>query len=297
MSAAWTAGAVRARGLAARRLGAGRTRTLAMSSSLPEALALLVTTSYGRDVEPGQDLLQAQRAVAATFLWHLRVLAGWLPRGGVRLPRAAAGWFEIANLERAMREKPAIFELGALAVVKAQGITDVRQALAASPWGDPGADDPASIRWAIRMAWAERIALTDVRARPWASGAVAVAVATERFGAGRRLPERARAIAAHLLGTAAMDAASLETMRQCLGPDSRWALEGVTEPSELWRAEARCHARIERDGLAMLRGSVLGAEPVLGAIAVLGVDAWRVRAALEAAAQGARGVEVFDALA
>lgn len=297
MSAGWTAGAVRARALAARRLGPGRARTLAVSSSLPEALELLAATSYGRDVAPGQDLLQAQRGVAATFLWHLRVLAGWLPRGGVRLPRAAAGWFEIANLERAMRGKPAIFELGALAVVKSRSSTGVRQALAASPWGDPGTGDPAATRWAMWMAWAERVARADARARPWASGAVAVAVATQHFGAGRRLPEHAHAIAAHLLGTAAMDAASLGTMRQSLGPDSRWALEGMTEPSELWRAEARCHARIERDGLALLRGSALGADPVLGAIAVLGVDAWRVRAALEAAAQGARGVEVYDALA
>jgi hypothetical protein len=297
VSAGWTAGAVRARALTARRLGPGRARTLAVSSSLSEALELLAATPYGRNVRPGQDLREAQCAVAATFLWHLRVLAGWLPRGGVRLPRAAAGWFEIVNVDQALRGGPMIFDLGALAVAKPSSNGDVRQRLAVSPWGDPGDDDPGSIRWAMRATWAERIARADARARPWASGAVAVAVAAEHFHMGRRLPKRARSIAAHLLGTAAMDAGSLEAMQRRLGPDSRWTLKGVTEPGQLWRAEARCWARIERDGLALLRGSAIGTEPVLGAIAVLGVDAWRVRAALEATAGGARGVEVYDALA
>ena len=139
MSAGWTAGAVRARALAVRRLGPGRTRTLAVSSSLTGALELLATTPYGRNVRPGQDLHGAQRAVAATFLWHLRVLAGWVPSGGVRLPRAAAGWFEIANLEQALRGAPVIFDLGALAAVKPSETGNVRQWLAASPWGDPAA--------------------------------------------------------------------------------------------------------------------------------------------------------------
>jgi hypothetical protein len=37
--------------------------------------------------------------------------------------------------------------------------------------------------------------------------------------------------------------------------------------------------------------------PVVGAVAVLAADAWRVRAALVAAANGERGVAEFDALA
>jgi hypothetical protein len=37
--------------------------------------------------------------------------------------------------------------------------------------------------------------------------------------------------------------------------------------------------------------------PVIGTVALLAADAWRVRAALAAAANGAKGLEEFDALA
>jgi len=79
---------------------------------------------------------------------------------------------------------------------------------------------------------------------------------------------------------------------------ARWALEGATDPDELWRGEARWWSRVERDGFALLgERSGFGSAPVLGAVAVLAVDAWRVRAALELAARGGRPLEVFDALA
>ena len=51
----------------------------------------------------------------------------------------------------------------------------------------------------------------------------------------------------------------------------------------------------------MLRRPVTGPDPVIGVIAVLAADAWRVRAALEVAARGGAGnhvaLEAFDAAA
>ena len=53
-------------------------------------------------------------------LWDLRVLAGWLPRDGVRLLRTLAGWFELANVDELLQTRPGRpageeFRLGALA--------------------------------------------------------------------------------------------------------------------------------------------------------------------------------------
>jgi hypothetical protein len=53
-------------------------------------------------------------------------------------------------------------------------------------------------------------------------------------------------------------------------------------------------AAVEKDGFRLLRGSMPGPDVVLGAIAVLSTDAWRVRAALTAAAAAAGSSEVLD---
>ncbi|MFD1276063.1 hypothetical protein ACFQ51_43580 [Streptomyces kaempferi] len=47
----------------------------------------------------------------------------------------------------------------------------------------------------------------------------------------------------------------------------------------------------------MLHEGRYGPSMVVGAVAELSVDAWRMRAALESAARGGRPGEVFDALA
>ena len=73
--------------------------------------------------------------------------------------------------------------------------------------------------------------------------------------------------------------------------------DGVERPEDLWRAEARLAARVEADGFGLLRASRPGPAVVLGALAVLCIDAWRVRAALAAAAAGAGTSEVLDVVA
>jgi hypothetical protein len=304
MSAAWVAGSVRARALAGRRLGPARARQLAASPSLDAALHSLAATPYGRDAAPGQTLGQAQRAVAATLLWHLRVLAGWLPRDGVRILRSAAGWYELLNIDgllcRNGADEP--FVLGALETAwsRLAGVSsaaELRRTLAASPWGDPGTDDPRAIRLALRFACAERIAAAAPAARPWVSGAAAVLLAGERFGARVEPSGQARERAGRLLGSAALDAPALVELARRLPAGVSWALTGVEHPSELWLAESRCWAKAERDGLGLLRTSGFDGAPVVGLAAVLAVDAWRVQAALEMAARGGRPMEVYDAVA
>jgi hypothetical protein len=306
VSAGWVAGSVRGRALAQRRLGAGATRALAASPSLEAALAILADTPYGREVHPEQSIAAAQRAVAATLLWHLRVLAGWLPRGGAGMLRLLAGWFEIADLDELLQrlagktpEEP--FHLGALAtawprLTTASSMPELRDKLAASPWGDPGESTARAVGLGVRLSWMARIAGELEQAAPWAAGAAALLIAYERFVAGRALPPGALTHVRQLLGPRAMVAGSLPELARHLPGRARWALEGVTDPGEFWRAPAGWWSRVERDGFSLLRRTRPGPDPVVGAVAVLAADAWRVRAALEIAARGGRPLEVFDAL-
>ena len=99
LSPGWVAGSVRARHLLARRLGRSDAWALAQAPSLDDALERLAGSAYGHRCRPGLDLADAQRAVAGTALWHVRVLAGWTPPRGLEPVRALAAWFEIANVD------------------------------------------------------------------------------------------------------------------------------------------------------------------------------------------------------
>ena len=303
---AWVAGTVRARSLARRRLGAGASRGLAASASLEDATAALAATPYRHGVRAGQDLAGAQRGVTLTLLWHLRVLAGWLPREGDRMLRLLAGWFEIANVDDLMqqlagRQAEEPLPLGALATAwprcaRARSPAELRATLATSPWGDPGGETARDVQLGMRLSWAARLSRLD-RAAAWAAGAAALLVARERFAAGRDLPAAAQRQATRLLGGDALAATSLAELRRRLPRPAGWVLAGVEDPVDRWRAEAGWWSRVERDGFELLDARGFGAAPVLGAVAVLGADAQRVRAALELAARGGRSLEVLDALA
>src|SRR5512142_2276413 len=120
MTAGWVAGTVRAKAMARRVLGAEAARQVAASRSLPQAQRMLQSTCYRDAAETGLSLAMAQHAIAATILWELRVLAGWLPRDGVILLRLLAGWFEIANVDELLQAQAGLpagpeFQLGALA--------------------------------------------------------------------------------------------------------------------------------------------------------------------------------------
>jgi ATP synthase (C/AC39) subunit len=276
MTTGWVAGAVRARAMARRVLGADAARQLAACQTLPEAQRMLEATPLRSAAEPGLSLAAAQHAVAEAILWDLRVLAGWLPRDGVSLLRLLAGWFEIANVDELLQGlagQPigAEFQLGALATAwprmsEAASAAEVRQLLAASAWGDPGGDTSLAIRAGLRARWAARLTGSEEPVRTWASAAADVA---------------SLGISSH--------------PRQGRPSRSRTTLTSVPA-AEPWQAEADWWRRVEREGRVLLHSSVTDSGPVLGAVAVMAADARRVRAALACAARGGLALETYDAL-
>jgi hypothetical protein len=298
--------------MARRRLGVGAARSLASLPGLEDAVEVLASTPYGHDVRSGQSLAQAQRAVASTVLWHLRVLAGWVPHGDARILRVLAGGFEVANTDELVRSlsegstatEP--FRLGGLAtawphIAAATSLTAVRDALAQSAWGDPGADSQAALHLSMRISWAQRVAAQLPGIRHWAAGAAVLLIARESVLAGHRATGAVARAAGELLGSSWVDARTIAALAAAVPTSARWALAGVESADDLWRAEAGWWARVERDGFGLLRQPVASPDAVIGAAAVMAVDAWRVRAALEVAARGGsrdpRVMEAFDAVA
>lgn len=314
MAAGYVAGVTRAQGMLTRCLGADRARDLASAPTLQDALGYLRTTPYGRGpygrpAEGREPLRAAQRAVAATLLWHLRVLAGWQPPHGARILRLLASGFEIANVDEHVRtlagavrpESIPPYRLGSLATAWPRlsgtgSLAGLRAALSASVWGDPGDECPAAVAIGMRVSAADRTESYVPQAAGWAAGRIALLVGREAHLLGRPLTAPTALRAARVLGTEALGSGSFGEFRERLPDRARWAVEDVEDVADLWRAEARWWTRVERDGLALLRGSSYGPGPVVGAVAVLSADARRARACLELAARGGGTPEDCDAL-
>lgn len=307
MSVAWVAGNVRARAMTRRRLGRVAVRELAASPSIEAALVTLARTPYGHDVRDGLTLAEAQRAVVDTVAWNVRVLSGWVPRDGVAILRVLLGTLEAANVEDHLQrlagaQAPAPYRLGGLATAwprlgRTASAEEVRRVLAASPWGDPGGATPREVGLAMRTSLADRVMAAVPAAGSWAAGATALLLAREVVAARRPLPARARAFAARVVGPRACSAGTLPALTAALPSSARWALADVREPGDLWEAEARWWARVERDGFTLARRGTTDPQVLVGTVAVMAADAWRVRAALELAARGGTPLEVFDAVA
>lgn len=307
MSAGWVAASVRARAMTRRRLGRVEADRLAATPSVDAAVSALTNTPYGSHVEAGQTLPEVQRSVVDTVAWNVRVLAGWTPREGVRILRALIAVLEAANvrdhlLRLAGADPPAPYRLGGLTTAwlrlqPTTSLADLRVALAASPWGDPGGETPREIDLAMRTALADRVAAAVPAAGRWAAGATALLVAREVFLDGQPLPPAARLAAQRVIGRDAVAADTFPDLLAALPPAARWPLADVQVPFDLWRAETHWWAGVERDGVALVRGSRDGPDVVVGAVAMLAADAWRVRAALELAARGGGPREVFDEVA
>jgi hypothetical protein len=308
LSPGWVAGSVRARHLLSRRIGRERARAVAESALLEDALAALSGSAYGRLVRPGMDLARAQRAVAETTLWHIRVLAGWAPPGAQEAIRALAAWFELANIEDRLAflaggDAATPFALGGLAtawprLADARTLSEVRTVLVGSPWGDPGSQEPADVRIALRLAWGRRVLQSVPDAGDWAAGAVALLVAREMFLA-RRPPDDLVTRRPPGIGRDWSDAGSVRALRDVLPAQAAWALGAVEEPADLWRAEAAWWRRVEQDAEGLVHAPLMGEPMVIGSVVGLGVDAWRTAAALESAARGgaADSYDAFEAIA
>jgi hypothetical protein len=293
--------------MTSRRLGARGTTQLARLGSLAEAVETLATTTYGDRVRPGQGLAEAQHAVVDTTVWNLRVLAGWAPREGVGILRAMVTRLEIANTLRhrealAGRPVAAAYQLGGLGtawsrLALTKDAAELRQVLATSPWGDPGDDGTRTIGLSMQAVAADRLVSVVPEAQEWTAGEVALLLARE-LGSGRgHLPEACRVAAARVVGWPAVSATGLAELAAALPRQARWALADVDRPEDLWRAEARWWGRLDHDASTLVARSMPGRAVLVGAVGLLGADAWRVRAALELAARGGEGGEDADAVA
>lgn len=307
MSVGWVAASVRARAMTNRRVGGAGARVLAASPSFESAMSTLTATPYAHDVRLGQSPAGAQRAIVATVVWNLRVLAGWAPRHGVVVLRVLLGALEAANVEDHLRrmagaDPPPPYRLGGLATAWPQlerttSPGELRGVLAASPWGDPGGDTIREVGLTMRTSWADRAIATVPVCTPWMGGATALLLAREVVLNGRVLPGRAVVSATRVVGSAAMAARTLPELAAALPTSARWVLADVTDPADLWRAEAGWWRRIERDGFDWVRQAEPGPEVLVGAAAMMAADAWRARAAIELAARGGKPMEAFDAVA
>ncbi len=303
MSASWVAAAVRARGLLDRRLGPDRTRELGAESSLDEAVTALADSSYGRYVHRGMALEDAERAVGATVLWHMRILAGWGPALSATSLRLLAGGFEIANIEDLLLRFAGApvappFELGALAMswsrlAGAGSAGELRQRLAESSWGDPGAEDLGTVRFGLRLVWASQVADRLPFLRRLAAAAATLAVARADAG-GVQIEGRALRLARGLIGPGlSTDASSISAPDEPNTPGR----PGTTSSNRLWEAEAKWWSRAESTGSMLTATSNPSEWMVVGVVLLLAVDAWRVRAGLEAAAGRDVPTEAIDAMA
>ncbi len=301
MTAAWVAGGVRARSMRLRIVGREELRAVAAAPTLEAAIERLAATAYGRTVHPGESLVEAQHAVFATTLWHLRVLAGWLPAAGARVARTLAGAWEIANALAAVgdgQSNGAPYDLGALATARrglrdATGAEQVRAALARSAWGDPGTVDAEQLVTWMRVRWAERVTTEVPAPSDWAAGWLALLLARVLF-AEHRLPPP-RPLGRDVLGSGWRDAFDLASFRKQLPASAAWALVDLDSPADLWRAEAGWWARLERDAEAMNIDARPGRpEAFVASVALLAADGWRVRAALALAARAGSPMEAFD---
>ena len=305
MTGSWVAADVRAIAMSRRTVGRAGASSIAGCVDLAAALGELQSSPYARDLRPSHDLAAAQRAVASTLLWNVRVIAGWVPASGVGMLRIAMAWFEIVNLEARLRppgrgDVVPQFDVGGLASTLggSESVTtgNVLERLGATWWGSPSQDSVWAIGLAMRSRLIDRASSGVPGASAWAAGAAALIVAREQVLAGNRLPTDVRHNLARTLGAPALEAGSLDALRECLPSRASWVLDNVAHPADIWRAESGWWARVELDGGELLRGSSFGPEPVVGAVAVMAADAWRVRAALQAAALGG-ATEAFDELA
>jgi hypothetical protein len=308
MATGWVAATVRARAMARRRVGPVLARRVANAPSLDAGLALLEGTAFDQVAAPGTALRDAEHQIRAEQLWELRVLAGWLPAAGTPLARALAARFERANIEahrNRLAGRPAAppFTLGTLALswprlAATSSLGELRRELAASPWGDPGTMAATELHDALLVGWLRMVAAAASgldKVQRWVAGGAALLVARNIATKGE--PERLARAVRPLIGRRPAGAMSLADLRAALPSRARWTLASVDQPDQLWRAEAGLRAQIESDGLRMLRTARPGPAPVVGALAVLAVDGWRLRAALACAAAGTGPSEVLDVVA
>lgn len=291
MRPGWVAGALRGRMLASRRLDPASRHALESAQGLEGGLSVLASTTYAHRLHSGMTLEEAQRQVGETTLWHLRVLAGWLPPGGGEDIGVVAGWFEMQDMIGYFAAlglsapAPSPYRLAGLGTVwrKVAETTTLEQAraiLAVSEWGNPGGGDFLHMVRGVRVGWGHRLTDAFENRRQWGAGFVAIEVAKDLFLqpqiSGRRLRWPMDKPSEMSVGT-------MSDLISALPREASWVLKGFDDPDELWRAEDRWWARVAKDAEAMVWHSGLDRGTVIGAGMALVADCRLTQGLLAAA--------------
>ena len=148
----------------------------------------------------------------------------------------------------------------------------------------------------LRFRWAAWVAGSVPEAEIWAAAAATLLAARLRFVAPPSvLPLQATRVPG-LPGEWA-NAGSPAVLMTMVPRSVGWVLDGVTQASDLWTAEARWWSRVRRDASETMVRSQHGAPLIVAVVALLAYDAWLTRAALASAARGPWAREAFDAVA
>jgi hypothetical protein len=307
VSTGWVAAQVRSRSLASHCVGPAGAREVASAGSLDGALAVLAASGYGERIHLGLNLAASERALFATVLRNLRVLAGWCPPRGASRLHVLAGGFELANLSGELarvegRDAAEPYDLGSLASVTRSnavaGMGGLREALRRSPWGDPGSLDGGAMRIALQFAFVRRVVESVPEAAEWAESYAALVLARVVVAGVTLEPISATAANVRaVLGPRVLAARSLSDLAGTLPSHLVPVLEGIAEPQDLWAGEARWWGRLWADAQHRVQRGGAGPATVVAAVCAQVADAWRLRAALEIAARAGRGIEVLDAVA
>ncbi len=275
MSAGWVAGAVRARAMSRRRVGAVAARALAGTAEpgaggrQPRRRPLRPRRPSRPDPGRRPSMPSPPRSCGTCAC-----LPAGCPRGRPGSCACSPAGFEVANVDERLRElegravEPP-FHLGSLATTweraaRAASAAEVRAVLARSAWGDPGAESPGRDRPGHALAWAARVAAGVPEARPWACGAAGLIVARELLLVGSVPTPQAQRMLAPLLGSAWMDARSITGLAAAFPAEARWVLDGIEDPADLWRAEAAWWSRLSVDGASLLHRPGTSPAPVVG---------------------------------
>ena len=319
MSAGWVAAAVRSQAVARNRSGTAIARSLASSTSLQEAHDRLKGTLFAEAVDQPMSMNEVDRATRAMVLWELRVLAGWMPPAGAGLARTLAAGYERDNIVGRLRELdggPAEvpYELGALATVwpnclsatsRAALLREAERSASGSLAPLPAYISPGALHDVLTAAALRRLADTAPAASGWAAQAAAMLVARILFVDRQVPPPAVVRLLGPLIGAgwatdarfARGDPDEFEAFLARLPDRIRRALGGLSGADQLWQGEVRLRARIEGEAARMIRSAEAGPNSVLAAVTLLDLDAWRIRAALAAAAGGRGHSEVLDVVA
>ncbi len=247
-----------------RRLGRVAVRRLAASPSLESALSASSRTAYGHDLHVTDDLATAAKGCGRVDLWNVRVLAGVGAPQGVGDPQGMAGSPRGGERPGSSRSLEGVavgppYRLGGLSTA-----WPARREGWQRGGGQVGPRDFALGGPGRRFTTRHRAHASDVSRRPGHRGCARGCCMGLRGGgpaggtrggprppgpAARRAevgrPGRRGARAEGGLGAGARGAGP--------GTQARWALDGVHDADDLWRAEGRWWARVERDGFALVR--------------------------------------------